>query len=49
MLVVCVQDFPLYTNREIVQQLGKLKGRNMLGGYKPTDPVSVNRNKYVHK
>uniref|UniRef100_A0A096NKV5 Glucosaminyl (N-acetyl) transferase 2 (I blood group) n=2 Tax=Cercopithecinae TaxID=9528 RepID=A0A096NKV5_PAPAN len=44
----CGQDFPLKTNREIVQYLKRFKGRNITPGVLPPDHA-VGRTKYVHQ
>uniref|UniRef100_A0A8C9B0G6 N-acetyllactosaminide beta-1,6-N-acetylglucosaminyl-transferase n=1 Tax=Prolemur simus TaxID=1328070 RepID=A0A8C9B0G6_PROSS len=43
----CGQDFPLKTNREIVQHLKGFKGKNITPGVLPPPPV-IRRTKYVH-
>nr|XP_020135692.1 N-acetyllactosaminide beta-1,6-N-acetylglucosaminyl-transferase isoform X2 [Microcebus murinus] len=44
----CGQDFPLKTNREIVQYLKGFKGRNITPGVLPP-AHAVGRTKYVHR
>ncbi|KAM9665299.1 N-acetyllactosaminide beta-1,6-N-acetylglucosaminyl-transferase-like [Trichechus inunguis] len=43
----CGQDFPLKTNKEIVQYLKGLKGKNITPGGLPP-PYIIGRTKYVH-
>ncbi|XP_006891686.1 PREDICTED: N-acetyllactosaminide beta-1,6-N-acetylglucosaminyl-transferase, isoform A-like [Elephantulus edwardii] len=43
----CGQDFPLKTNKEIVQYLKGLKGKNITPGVLPP-PHIIRRTKYVH-
>lgn len=45
---LCSQDFPLRTNKEIVEQLKVFKGFNSIGGYPAPDPTLV-RTKFVHR
>lgn len=47
-LNMCGQDFPLRTNREIVQYLKGFKGRNITPGVLPPPAIAV-RTKYVYK
>ncbi|XP_060045157.1 N-acetyllactosaminide beta-1,6-N-acetylglucosaminyl-transferase isoform X2 [Erinaceus europaeus] len=47
-LNTCGQDFPLKTNKEIIQYLKGLKGRNITPGVLPPAHV-VGRTKYVHR
>ncbi|XP_007466476.1 PREDICTED: N-acetyllactosaminide beta-1,6-N-acetylglucosaminyl-transferase, isoform A-like [Lipotes vexillifer] len=44
----CGQDFPLKTNREIVQYLKGFKGKNITPGVLPPDHA-IGRTKYVHQ
>ncbi|XP_012659709.1 N-acetyllactosaminide beta-1,6-N-acetylglucosaminyl-transferase isoform X1 [Otolemur garnettii] len=44
----CGQDFPLKTNREIVQYLKGFKGKNITPGVLPPDHA-IGRTKYVHR
>ncbi|XP_062954266.1 N-acetyllactosaminide beta-1,6-N-acetylglucosaminyl-transferase-like [Cynocephalus volans] len=44
----CGQDFPLKTNKEIVQHLKRFKGKNITPGVLPPDHV-IGRTKYVHR
>ncbi|XP_003417900.1 N-acetyllactosaminide beta-1,6-N-acetylglucosaminyl-transferase-like [Loxodonta africana] len=44
----CGQDFPLKTNKEIVQYLKAFKGKNITPGVLPPDHV-IGRTKYVHQ
>uniref|UniRef100_A0A2K5SJD4 Glucosaminyl (N-acetyl) transferase 2 (I blood group) n=1 Tax=Cebus imitator TaxID=2715852 RepID=A0A2K5SJD4_CEBIM len=44
----CGQDFPLKTNREIVQHLKGFKGKNITPGVLPPDHA-IKRTKYVHQ
>ncbi|XP_054935451.1 N-acetyllactosaminide beta-1,6-N-acetylglucosaminyl-transferase isoform X4 [Physeter macrocephalus] len=44
----CGQDFPLKTNREIVQYLKGFKGKNITPGVLPPDHA-IKRTKYVHR
>ncbi|XP_015090164.1 N-acetyllactosaminide beta-1,6-N-acetylglucosaminyl-transferase isoform X2 [Vicugna pacos] len=44
----CGQDFPLKTNREIVQHLKGFKGKNITPGVLPPDHA-IGRTKYVHQ
>ncbi|XP_045407655.1 N-acetyllactosaminide beta-1,6-N-acetylglucosaminyl-transferase-like isoform X2 [Lemur catta] len=43
----CGQDFPLKTNRDIVQYLKGFKGKNITPGVLPPPPI-IRRTKYVH-
>ncbi|XP_062040495.1 N-acetyllactosaminide beta-1,6-N-acetylglucosaminyl-transferase isoform X1 [Lepus europaeus] len=43
----CGQDFPLKTNREIVQYLKGFKGKNITPGGLPPPPI-IRRTKYMH-
>ncbi|XP_062986433.1 N-acetyllactosaminide beta-1,6-N-acetylglucosaminyl-transferase isoform X2 [Elgaria multicarinata webbii] len=47
-LNMCGQDFPLKTNREMVQHLKRFKGKNITPGTLPPPPITV-RTKYVYK
>uniref|UniRef100_A0A6J0TYS9 N-acetyllactosaminide beta-1,6-N-acetylglucosaminyl-transferase-like n=1 Tax=Pogona vitticeps TaxID=103695 RepID=A0A6J0TYS9_9SAUR len=47
-LNMCGQDFPLRTNKEIVQHLKGFKGKNITPGVLPPPPIQV-RTKYVYK
>ncbi|KFO33781.1 N-acetyllactosaminide beta-1,6-N-acetylglucosaminyl-transferase, isoform A [Fukomys damarensis] len=44
----CGQDFPLKTNREIVQYLKGFRGKNLTPGVLPPDHA-IGRTKYVHQ
>ncbi|XP_066124568.1 N-acetyllactosaminide beta-1,6-N-acetylglucosaminyl-transferase isoform X1 [Saccopteryx bilineata] len=44
----CGQDFPLKTNKEIVQYLKEFKGKNITPGVLPPDHA-IGRTKYVHQ
>ncbi|XP_008053113.1 N-acetyllactosaminide beta-1,6-N-acetylglucosaminyl-transferase-like [Carlito syrichta] len=44
----CGQDFPLKTNKEIVQYLKGFKGKNITPGVLPPDHA-IGRTKYVHR
>ncbi|XP_044151073.1 N-acetyllactosaminide beta-1,6-N-acetylglucosaminyl-transferase-like [Bufo gargarizans] len=44
----CGQDFPLKTNKEIVQHLKKFNGKNITPGVLPPDHA-IPRTKYVHR
>ncbi|XP_075399030.1 N-acetyllactosaminide beta-1,6-N-acetylglucosaminyl-transferase-like [Tenrec ecaudatus] len=44
----CGQDFPLKTNREIVQYLKGFRGKNLTPGVLPP-PHAIGRTKYVHR
>ncbi|XP_053323625.1 N-acetyllactosaminide beta-1,6-N-acetylglucosaminyl-transferase-like [Spea bombifrons] len=44
----CGQDFPLKTNKEIIQHLKKFKGKNITPGVLPPDHA-IPRTKYVHR
>ncbi|KAM8967582.1 N-acetyllactosaminide beta-1,6-N-acetylglucosaminyl-transferase-like isoform 2-T2 [Pelodytes ibericus] len=44
----CGQDFPLKTNREIIQHLKKFNGKNITPGVLPPDHA-IPRTKYVHR
>ncbi|XP_037700676.1 N-acetyllactosaminide beta-1,6-N-acetylglucosaminyl-transferase-like [Choloepus didactylus] len=44
----CGQDFPLKTNREILQYLKGFKGKNITPGVLPPDHI-IGRTKYVHR
>ncbi|XP_069880692.1 N-acetyllactosaminide beta-1,6-N-acetylglucosaminyl-transferase isoform X4 [Dipodomys merriami] len=48
LLNTCGQDFPLKTNREIVQYLKGLKGKNLTPGVLPP-AHAIERTKFVHK
>ncbi|KAM9199610.1 N-acetyllactosaminide beta-1,6-N-acetylglucosaminyl-transferase [Mergus octosetaceus] len=48
LLNICGQDFPLKTNREIVQQLKGFRGKNVTPGVLPP-PHIIARTKYVHR
>ncbi|KAM9666612.1 N-acetyllactosaminide beta-1,6-N-acetylglucosaminyl-transferase-like isoform 2-T2 [Trichechus inunguis] len=48
MINTCGQDFPLKTNKEIVQYLKGFKGKNITPGVLPPDHV-IGRTKYVHQ
>ncbi|XP_069880693.1 N-acetyllactosaminide beta-1,6-N-acetylglucosaminyl-transferase isoform X5 [Dipodomys merriami] len=48
LLNTCGQDFPLKTNREIVQYLKGLKGKNLTPGVLPP-AHAVGRTKFVHR
>ncbi|KAM4835418.1 N-acetyllactosaminide beta-1,6-N-acetylglucosaminyl-transferase isoform 4-T4 [Thomomys bottae] len=48
LLNTCGQDFPLKTNREIVQHLKGFKGKNLTPGVLPP-AHAVERTKFVHK
>ncbi|XP_075684548.1 N-acetyllactosaminide beta-1,6-N-acetylglucosaminyl-transferase-like isoform X1 [Rhinoderma darwinii] len=45
---MCGQDFPLKTNKEIVQHLKKFNGKNITPGVLPPDHA-IPRTKYVHR
>ncbi|XP_068092983.1 N-acetyllactosaminide beta-1,6-N-acetylglucosaminyl-transferase-like [Hyperolius riggenbachi] len=45
---MCGQDFPLKTNKEVVQHLKKFKGKNITPGVLPPDHA-IPRTKYVHR
>ncbi|ETE65391.1 N-acetyllactosaminide beta-1,6-N-acetylglucosaminyl-transferase, isoform C, partial [Ophiophagus hannah] len=47
-LNMCGQDFPLKTNKEIVQHLKKFKGKNLTPGVLPPPPITL-RTKFVYK
>ncbi|XP_010211698.1 PREDICTED: N-acetyllactosaminide beta-1,6-N-acetylglucosaminyl-transferase, isoform A-like, partial [Tinamus guttatus] len=47
LLNTCGQDFPLKTNREIVQQLKGFRGRNITPGVLPPAHIAA-RTRYVH-
>ncbi|XP_063154952.1 N-acetyllactosaminide beta-1,6-N-acetylglucosaminyl-transferase [Candoia aspera] len=47
-LNMCGQDFPLKTNKEIVQHLKRFKGKNITPGILPPPPMTV-RTKFVYK
>ncbi|XP_022442346.1 N-acetyllactosaminide beta-1,6-N-acetylglucosaminyl-transferase isoform X1 [Delphinapterus leucas] len=44
----CGQDFPLKTNREIIQYLKRFKGKNITPGVLPPNHA-IKRTKYVHR
>ncbi|NWI08325.1 GNT2A transferase, partial [Crypturellus soui] len=48
LLNTCGQDFPLKTNREIVQQLKGFRGRNITPGVLPPAHIAA-RTRYVHR
>ncbi|TFK09186.1 TNF receptor-associated factor 1 [Platysternon megacephalum] len=48
LLNTCGQDFPLKTNKEIVQYLKGYKGKNITPGVLPPAHV-ISRTKYIHK
>ncbi|KAM9285958.1 N-acetyllactosaminide beta-1,6-N-acetylglucosaminyl-transferase [Cariama cristata] len=48
LLNTCGQDFPLKTNREIVQLLKSLRGKNITPGVLPPPHITT-RTKYVHR
>lgn len=48
LLNACGQDFPLKTNREIVQKLKGLRGKNVTPGVLPP-PYITARTRYVHR
>ncbi|XP_075069159.1 N-acetyllactosaminide beta-1,6-N-acetylglucosaminyl-transferase-like [Mixophyes fleayi] len=45
---MCGQDFPLKTNKEIIQHLKSFKGKNITPGVLPPDHA-IPRTKYVHR
>ncbi|KAG8442398.1 hypothetical protein GDO86_011260 [Hymenochirus boettgeri] len=45
---MCGQDFPLKTNREIIQHLKTFKGKNITPGILPPEHA-IPRTKYVHR
>jgi len=47
-MLYVLQDFPLFTNYEIVAQLLALKGRNVIGGYRP-DADALKRTEFVYR
>lgn len=47
-LNMCGQDFPLKTNKEIVQHLKRFRGKNITPGVLPPTAIQV-RTKYVYK
>ncbi|XP_007431201.1 N-acetyllactosaminide beta-1,6-N-acetylglucosaminyl-transferase [Python bivittatus] len=47
-LNMCGQDFPLKTNKEIVQHLKRFKGKNITPGILPPPPITA-RTKFVYK
>ncbi|XP_048364308.1 N-acetyllactosaminide beta-1,6-N-acetylglucosaminyl-transferase isoform X2 [Sphaerodactylus townsendi] len=44
----CGQDFPLKTNKEIIQYLKSFKGKNIAPGILPT-PFKARRTNYIHR
>ncbi|XP_067323612.1 N-acetyllactosaminide beta-1,6-N-acetylglucosaminyl-transferase isoform X2 [Anolis sagrei] len=48
LLNMCGQDFPLKTNKEIIQHLKKFKGKNIADGVLPP-PHIQKRTKYIHR
>ncbi|KAM5157967.1 N-acetyllactosaminide beta-1,6-N-acetylglucosaminyl-transferase-like [Mantella aurantiaca] len=45
---MCGQDFPLKTNKEVIEHLKKFKGKNITPGVLPPDHA-IPRTKYVHR
>nr|XP_056710947.1 N-acetyllactosaminide beta-1,6-N-acetylglucosaminyl-transferase-like [Euleptes europaea] len=49
LLNTCGQDFPLKTNKEIIQHLKRFKGKNITPGVLPAAPHILRRTTYIYR